>query len=172
MKDAADLHVERWRDHWALEEGFDDDVEAATYRIAMITKWLRGRSKRAVAEVGLQDFEYETLHSLMVRDTPGKASPGDLAQRMGVSNAGVTGRLDGLERKGWVKREPGLKDRRTVEVEITRSGVRIWREAMHLRGNAEDEIAAVLTRQELLTLNRLLRKMTLHIEAQGTRGER
>lgn len=165
-KDAADLHVQRWRDHWALEEKFDEEVEAATYRIFQIASWLRSTTKSAVAAVGLQNFEYDTLHALMVRDTPGKASPSDLAQRTHVSNAGMTGRLDGLQRKGWLKRMPGTEDRRTVEVEITRSGLQVWREAMHLRGTAEDEIAAVLSRKELASLNRLLKKMTLQVERQ------
>ena len=85
---------------------------------------------------------------------------------MRVSNAGITGRLDSMEKKGWVKRVPGKGDRRRVEVEMTRAGVKIWREAMDLRGHAEDELATVLTRKELATLNRLLKKMTLQIERQ------
>ena len=164
-RDAADLHVERWRDHWVLEERFDDDIEAMTVRIANIQKHFRTTTKAALATVGLQDFEYETLHALMIRDVPGQASPGDLAQQLGVSNAGITGRLEGMEKKGWLKRMPGRDDRRRVEVEVTRAGVHIWREAMSLRGSAEDEVAQVLTRRELDTLNRLLKKMTLHIEA-------
>lgn len=36
---------------------------------------------------------------------------------------------------------------------------------MHLRGQAEEAVSAVLTPRELATLNRLLKKMTLHIEA-------
>ncbi len=35
---------------------------------------------------------------------------------------------------------------------------------MHLRGTAEDEVAAVLTAKDLFTLNRLLKKMTLYIQ--------
>ena len=97
-----------------------------------------------MAQVGLQDFEYETLHALMIRDTPGRASPGELAQEMGVSNAGVTGRLESMEKKGWLKRMPGADDRRRVEVEATREGLRIWREAMALRGSAEDDVAHAL----------------------------
>jgi DNA-binding MarR family transcriptional regulator len=165
-KDGADLHVERWRDHWVLDQTFDDDVEAMTVRIWTIHKRFRAATKEAAARVGLQDFEYETLHALMIRDTPGRASPGELAQEMGVSNAGVTGRLDSMEKKGWVKRMPGKGDRRRVEVEMTRAGVKIWREAMDLRGHAEEELATVLTRKELATLNRLLKKMTLQIERQ------
>jgi DNA-binding MarR family transcriptional regulator len=163
-KDAADLHVERWRDHWVLDKGFDDDIEAMTVRIGSIQKWFKTTSREAMATVGLQDFEYETLHALMIRDTPGLASPGELAQEMGVSNAGVTGRLDSMEKKGWLKRMPGATDRRRVEVEATREGLRIWRQAMNLRGSAEDDVATALTHQELVTLNKLLKKMTLHIE--------
>lgn len=164
MDDAADLHVERWRDHWVLDEVFDDQVEAMAVRLNVVVQHFRATSRAALAELDLQDFEYATLHALMIRETPGQASPGELAAAMGVSNAGVTGRLDGLEKKGWLKRLPGAGDRRKVDVEITRAGMAIWRQAMNLRGRAEDETAAVLTRTELATLNRLLKKMTLHIE--------
>lgn len=165
-KDLADLHVERWRDHWALDEPFDDQVEAMTVRVGSIVSWFRATTKSALAEAGLQDSEYQTLHALMIRETPGKASPGELAVATRISNAGMTGRLDGLERKGWCKRMPGAGDRRKVEVEITRSGVLVWRRAMNLRGSAEEQAAAALSRKELVTLNRLLKKITLHIEGQ------
>ena len=162
-KDAADLHVERWRDHW-IDITFDDEVEAMTVRILNLARYLREAKQAALAETGLQDFEYDTLHTLLIRETPGHASPGQLAQDLGVSNAGVTGRLDGLEKKGWVKRMPGAEDRRRVDVEVTRAGAAIWRRAMALRGTAEDELGAALSRRELVTLNRLLRTLTLHVE--------
>jgi DNA-binding MarR family transcriptional regulator len=168
-KDEADLHVERWKDHWVLDKGFDDDIEAMTVRIASINRWFRTTSKAAVAQVGLQDFEYETLHALMIRDTPGRASPGELAAEMGVSNAGVTGRLESMEKKGWLKRMPSVGDRRRVEVEATREGLRLWREAMALRGSEEEHVAQALSAKELATLNKLLKKMTLQIEQASSR---
>jgi DNA-binding MarR family transcriptional regulator len=164
-KDAADLHVERWRDHWVLDHEFDDAVEAMTVRIANIQRHFQETTKTSVASVGLTDGEYDTLHALMIRDTPGHASPGSLAERTRTSNAGMTGRLDSMEKKGWIKRMPGRTDRRRVDVEITRAGMKIWNEAMHLRGTAEDDLAAALTPRELATLNRLLKKMTLRLEA-------
>ena len=39
-------------------------------RIGRLQRYLKGTMQMAVAEVGIQDFEYETLHSLMIRDTP------------------------------------------------------------------------------------------------------
>jgi len=169
-KDAADLHVERWRDHW-VDITFDDEVEALTVRVINIARYLRETKQAAVAELGLQDFEYRTLHHLMIRETPGHASPGALAQDLGVSNAGMTGRLDTLEKKGWIKRIPGAGDRRRVDIEVTRAGATVWRRAMALRGNAEDELAGALSRRELASLNRLLKKLALHIEA-GSPGSR
>lgn len=165
-KDLADLHVERWRDHW-IDISFDDEVEALTVRILNLARHLREAKQAALVQTDLQDFEYDTLHALMIRDTPGHASPGALAQELGVSNAGMTGRLDGLEKRGWVKRMPGADDRRRVDVEVTRAGATVWRRAMSLRGTAEDELASALTRRELTSLNRLLRKLTLHVEESG-----
>ena len=162
-KDSADLHVERWRDHW-IDISFDDEVEALTVRILNVARFLRAAKQAALLEIGLQDFEYDTLHALMIRDTPGHASPGALAQELGVSNAGMTGRLDGLEKQGWIKRMPGADDRRRVDVEVTRAGATLWRRAMDLRGTAEDELATAVSRRELVTLNRLLRKLNLLIE--------
>lgn len=163
-KDSADLHVERWRDHWALDTPFDDQIEAAMVRIIRLDRYLTSTTHRALTKAKLQRHEYETLHHLMIRDTPGRASPTALAHDMGVSPAGMTGRLDGLEKKGYLRRVPDTKDRRKVDVEITRAGMAVWRSAMQLRGGAEEELAGALTRKQLETLNRLLRKLLLRAE--------
>jgi DNA-binding MarR family transcriptional regulator len=162
--DWTDRHVARWRDHW-IDVPFDEDVEGVVVRIGRLQRYLKGTMQRAVTEVGLQDFEYETLHSLMIRDTPGTASPTDLADELGVSGAGMTGRLDKLEQAGWVQRTAAPDDRRRVVVEITKAGADTWRRAMALRGSQEEEMVAALTPKERATINRLLKKMTLHVES-------
>ncbi len=163
-EDWTDRHVARWRDHW-IDVSFDDEVEGIVVRIVRLTRYLRVTKQQILAEVGLQDFEYDTLHELMIRDTPGSASPTALAADLGVSGAGMTGRLDGLERAGWIQRLPVADDRRRVVVEITRSGADVWRRAMALRGRTEDELVGVLTAAERKTLNRLLKKLTLASES-------
>lgn len=162
-EDWTDRHVARWRDHW-LDLDFDDQVEGVFVRINRISRYLKRESQRAVAEVGLTDFEYETLHSLMIRDTPGSASPTELAEELGVSGAGMTGRLDGLEKAGWIRRIPSVDDRRRVIVEVTKQGLEIWKRAMDLRGSTENELATALSERELATLNRLLKKVALRSE--------
>jgi DNA-binding MarR family transcriptional regulator len=162
-QDWADRHVARWRNHW-IDIEFEDDVEAIVARCQRLVRHWRQESQRALAETGLQDFEYETLHQLMIRDTPGHASPSRLAEELGISYAGMTGRLDALEAAGWVQRQPHADDRRRVEIEVTRSGVAVWRSAMARRGATEDATVLVLDADERATLAALLKKMTLSVE--------
>lgn len=166
-QDFAEHHVARWRDHW-IDLDFDEEVEKITVRIGAVNRYLRDTTHAVLAEMDLPLPEYETLHMLMIRDTPGIASPSELAAEMGVSAPGMTGRLDTLERKGWVKRTTGRSDRRRVDVEVTRKGVATWRAAMLARGATEDDLATALTPAEQRTLNRLLKKLTLKIEAGGS----
>ncbi|HWJ11716.1 MAG TPA: MarR family transcriptional regulator [Nocardioides sp.] len=168
-EDWTDRHVARWKDHW-LDLDFDDQVEAAFVRVGRIDRYLRQAKLRAVADVGLTDFEYDTLHVLMIRDTPGSASPTELAAELDVSGAGMTGRLDGLEKAGWIRRIPSVDDRRRVIVEVTKAGIEIWRRAMDIRGEAEDDLAGALTERELATLNRLLKKVTVRTEERMAGG--
>ena len=162
-QDWADRHVARWRDHW-IDIDFDDDVESIVVRCGRLVRYWRTTSQQALAELGLQDFEYETLHQLMIRDTPGHSSPSRLAEELGISYAGMTGRIDALEKAGWVQRRPHADDRRRVELEVTRQGVATWRAAMNGRGRAEDEVVGVLEPEERTQLAALLKKMTLSIE--------
>jgi DNA-binding MarR family transcriptional regulator len=163
-EDWADRHVARWRDHW-IDIAFDDDVEAIVVRMGRLVRHLKAMKQLALAEVGLQDFEYETLHLLMIRDTPGHASPSVLAADLGISNAGMTGRLDALEKAGWVQRRANADDRRRVGIEVTKAGMEVWRSAMKLRGRAEEELIETLSPEDRATLARLLKSLTLTLEA-------
>ena len=163
QEDWADRHVARWRDHW-IDVPFEDDVESIVVRMGRLMDHFRAATKEALAEVGLQEFEYKTLHHLMIRETPGHASPSDLAADLGISGAGMTGRLDGLEKAGLIQRRADADDRRRVGVEITKAGTDIWRRAMSLRGRAENEVVHALPPRDRATLARLLKKMTLAVE--------
>lgn len=171
-QDWADLHVERWRGHWVLETPFDDDTEAIFIRMGRLVRHLRQVKEQAARQVGLEQFEYETLHHLMVRETPGAASPTQLADDLGISPAGMTGRLSTLEKAGWVRRTTLPDDRRRVVVEITAEGAKIWRAAMAVRGRAEEELSGTLTPAERSSLAGLLRRMTLHLESRADDGGR
>ncbi|WP_203663743.1 MarR family winged helix-turn-helix transcriptional regulator [Actinocatenispora rupis] len=166
-EDWTDRHVARWRDHWS-GIAYDDEVEGIVTRIGRIARYLDRTVKDAAAASDLQESEYKTLHVLMIRDTPGSASPTELAEDLRISGAGMTGRLDALEKKGWIKRVSAIDDRRRVIIQITPKGTEIWRGAMGNRGTAEDELVSSLSARDRASLNRILKKLTVYIESLDT----
>ena len=56
------------------------------------------------------------------RSTPGRATHAELARRMWLSPATLTGILDTLEKAGYVRRERDESDRRVVWLALTEAG--------------------------------------------------
>ncbi|MBD3144369.1 MarR family transcriptional regulator [Microbispora camponoti] len=132
-----------------------------------LVKHLAQAKDSALAAVGLQDFEYETLHWLSARGEGGRATPSELAAELKVSPAGMTGRLDTLEKAGLVRRVRSMEDRRRVDVELTSEGRAIWLKAMDLRGEVEDAMVGVLGPDDQDVLAALLKRMLLRVENPG-----
>jgi DNA-binding MarR family transcriptional regulator len=73
-----------------------------------------------------QDLSLRQLGLLfLVRE--GMTSPGDLARRLRVTPAVITGLLDRLERQGYAQRVDAPDDRRRLRVALTDSGLEISR---------------------------------------------
>jgi DNA-binding MarR family transcriptional regulator len=160
MEDSVDRHIARWRD----KAPFDERVEAIITRIQLLSRHVRQTKDRALAEVGLQEYEFETLHRLASRGAPWRATPSELAAELMVSPAGMTGRLDGMEKVGLVRRLRTAQDRRRVDVELTELGHDRWMAAMRLRGAAEDAMVEPLDRAEQDRLIALLKRMLVRVE--------
>ncbi|MEV1203402.1 MarR family winged helix-turn-helix transcriptional regulator, partial [Microbispora rosea] len=92
----------------------------------------------------------------------------ELAAELKVSPAGMTGRLDTLEKAGLVRRVRSVEDRRRVDVELTSEGRAIWLKAMDLRGEVEDAMVGVLGPDDQDVLAALLKRMLLRMENPGT----
>ncbi len=58
----------------------------------------------------------------------GSMSPSELGERLIVTRATVTGLLDSLEQRGFVRRSPNPADRRSLVVEITPAGLEVLQE--------------------------------------------
>ncbi|SEF68037.1 DNA-binding transcriptional regulator, MarR family [Nonomuraea solani] len=159
MEDSVDRHLARWRG----KAPFDERVEAVVTRMQFLVKHLVHTKEAALAAVGMQDFEFETLHRLVARG--GAATPSELAKDLLLSPAGMTGRLDTLERSELVRRVRGTEDRRRVDVEITSKGHDLWMEAMGIRAEAEASVVSALSPADQDLLDGLLRQLLLKAEA-------
>ncbi|WP_327086437.1 MarR family transcriptional regulator [Nonomuraea sp. NBC_01738] len=159
MEDSVDRHLARWRGM----APYDERVEGVVTRMQMLVKHLRKIKELALAQVGMQDYEFETLHRLVAGG--GSATPSELAAELLLSPAGITGRLDTLEKAGLVRRVRSVEDRRRVDVELTDRGHELWTEAMAIRGDVEAAMVTVLPVEEQEILDGLLKKLLVRVES-------
>ena len=68
----------------------------------------------------LSEGRFVVLVVLFMAEDP--LAPHDLAERVGVTRATMTGLLDGLDRGGLIERRPDRRDRRSVKIALTATG--------------------------------------------------
>ncbi|GAA2205744.1 MarR family transcriptional regulator [Nonomuraea monospora] len=158
MEDSVDRHLARWRG----KAPFDERVEAIVTRMQFLVKHLSHTKEAALSEMGMQDYEFETLHRLVARG--GSATPSELAADLLLSPAGMTGRLDTLERTGLVRRIRSAEDRRRVDVELSAKGKELWTEAMTIRAEVEAAMVSALAPADQAVLDTLLKQLLLNAE--------
>ncbi|MFC8130075.1 MarR family winged helix-turn-helix transcriptional regulator [Streptomyces sp. NPDC057302] len=161
-RDWTDVHVERWL---PVLPTLDPDIEGAVTRIKKLTVHLRRVREQSLVDFDLERPEFDTLHKLAGRG--GRATPSELAADLDLAPASVTGRLDGLERRGLLRRTPSKADRRRVDVELTESGRSIWLGAMDVLGHEEYRLLGVLPKEERAQLSDMLRRIMVVAEEGG-----
>jgi DNA-binding MarR family transcriptional regulator len=164
MRDSVDQHVARWSAFWKDEPAFDPEVEGALIRMIHIQRRLRRDD--AAAFVGSEHFtlqDYKTLHVLMVQPWPTEATPAQLAEAANVTRAAMTSRLDRLVEAGLVTREMDAGDRRRMIIRPTERGREMWDRYVFEGIERDKQVMAALTRDELVQLNALLRKVLLSL---------
>lgn len=164
QRDSVDRHIEQW-----LEEIPDLDplAEGVITRMQLLVKHLKHQKHAAITSHELEDYEYDTLHMLGGCGPDHRATPTEIATWLHMSPAAITGRLDALERRGFIRREASSDDRRKVIVELTPAGRRVWRASGREQGAEEERILAPLTQKERQQLAGLLRRMLLVVDDPG-----
>lgn len=138
------------------------DLDVVTMRTALlfgrVTALGHKHIETAFADVGLSAGEFDVLASLMhLPDHTSK--PSALARSGMLSPAGMTHRLDLLERAGFLERRPDPDDRRSTLVVLTEAGEAKAIEAAREHVTAEAELFDVLAQSERADLRRLLETM-------------
>jgi DNA-binding MarR family transcriptional regulator len=136
-----------------------------TARLARIGPLLARRQEAVFERFGLSRGEVGMLSALRTAGPPHRLSPTRLGQGLMLSSAGVTSRLDRLERRGFVQRLPDPDDRRGVIVELTDSGLEIVDDAVAANTVSDRQLLDRFDPQEIETLEGLLRKLLGGLES-------
>jgi DNA-binding MarR family transcriptional regulator len=107
-----------------------DNVRVGTWRglQALVGQLERGIDEELRADWDITIGWFDVLTSL--QRLGGLARPLDIAADLRLPASSVSRRLDRLEEEGWIARHRygDDADKRAVDVELTKSGRRLWRE--------------------------------------------
>ncbi len=112
-----------------------------------------------LAEHGLSVGDFDVLSAL--RRTGGSYTlrPSELADRLMVTRAGITSRVDRLEGRGFVERQRDPGDRRSEPIALTNAGRQLVDTALVAYLDAETQLFSGLTETQQRQLDALLRRL-------------
>ena len=148
----------------AGQAGFDPTPYNVTARISRIALHIARHQEEVFGRFGLNRGDVGVLSALRFAGPSKQLSPTQLFKGLMLSSAGITSRLDRLERRGLVRRERHPNDRRGVLVELTEEGRKVLDDAVHANTVAERELVQGLDAAEANALAQLLKKMLAGLE--------
>ena len=160
-KDWTDNLLERWA---VIRPGLDMEIYRVSARISRIGLHIARRQEEVFGRYGLNRGEVGVLSVLRIAGPPHRSSPTRLFKGLMLSSAGITSRIDRLERRGLVRRIPDPDDRRGVLVELTAAGSTILDQAVAANTESERALLANLTPNQLASLGKLLSLVLAHME--------
>ena len=155
-RDLTDRVLTGWRD--ALPE-LEVGALQVTGRLSRIGPLLARRQEAVFSRFGLNRGEVGALSALRIAGPPHRLSPTRLGRGLMLSSAGVTSRIDRLERRGLVRRLADPDDRRGVIVELTDQGREVVDEAVAAVAISDRQLVERLDSQEIAQLEAILRKL-------------
>ncbi|MDW5290481.1 MarR family transcriptional regulator [Formosa sp. PL04] len=120
--------------------------------------WIKDMTNPVLKRFDISTEQFNVLRILRGK----KGSPAnlqDIQDRMINKMSNTTRLVDKLILKGYVERFTCEKNRRKVEIFITKEGLKVLKEIDPNIDKSEDDITANLTKEELETLNFLLTKL-------------
>jgi DNA-binding MarR family transcriptional regulator len=162
-------HVDRVLAQWRRERP-DVDLSgmALIGRVSRAERRIRPRLNACFAEHGLESWEFDVLATLRRAGAPHRLTAGQLLDWMMITSGAITHRINRLEARGYVRREPDPSDGRVVWVVLTDDGRAVIDDALTAHAANEVAIISVLGERDRTALTRLLRKLHLALdEADG-----
>ena len=135
-----------------------------TARLSRIGPLLAKRQEAVFGQFGLSRGEVGALGALRIAGPPYRLSPTRLGKGLMMSSAGMTSRIDRLERRGFVRRLPDPDDRRGVLIELTDQGRETVDAAVAALTTSDRQLVERLDPSEFAQLETLLRKFLEGLE--------
>jgi DNA-binding MarR family transcriptional regulator len=160
--DEVDRIVAAWR-----RERPDLDVRPLEVlsRVSRLARHLDLARRGAFSRHDLETWEFDVLSALRRAGAPYRLSPGALLTLTLVTSGTMTNRIDRLEGKGLVERQPSPDDRRGVLVQLTDAGLERVDAAFAALLDTERTLLGELPESDRIALVDLLRQVLTPFDA-------
>ena len=138
---------------------------AVLSRVSRLARRLDLARERAFAAHGLAVWEFDVLVALRRTGPPYRLTPGQLLAETLVTSGTMTNRIDRLEKRGLVRRDPVPDDRRGTWVSLTAAGNTVADAAFAALLAEERALLAVLPAGDQADLAASLRHLLLQFES-------
>lgn len=162
--DRIDALVQQWADQ---RPDIDRGAMALLARLARAAELVGALVDRIAADYGVNRGDGDVMFALRRSGEPYRLSPTALARALLMTTGTMTGRLDRLEKRGWIVRVPSAQDRRSLDVELTGEGLRLVDEAVTRHGAAQQDVVSALSDKDRADLDRVTRTLVTHLGQRG-----
>jgi DNA-binding MarR family transcriptional regulator len=157
-------HVHHVLEQWRKEAPeLDRSPLGVVGRISRLAHLLQSELERVFASYGVNGGEFDVLASLRRAGRPYRLTPTELCRSLIVTSGGMTKRLDALERRGLVRREPDLHDKRSKAVALTPEGKRLVEDILPEHWGNENRLLGDLSGEERADLATLLERLAVSL---------
>jgi len=125
---------------------------------------MRRELDASVRTAGMTTTQWQALGVLYHK--PG-LTHSELEKHLVIEAPSVTSLVNGMERKGWVRREKSPADARVKQLHLTPRGLKLLEGVRQATVPIERSISAALTEEERETLKRLLRTVVESLKEGG-----
>ncbi len=143
--------INLWNQHERVDCKMDDTTldRTAGHLLALLFFYHKQLFKQECGIAGVQAAQYRLLGLLMKE---GSLSMSALGTRLYISKPYMTSLVDALIKDGLVERQSDLKDRRVINITITKKGMEQLESAKSLYNNHVKHIISGLSPEDLETL--------------------
>lgn len=150
-------HVRYVLEQWRRElPALDRSPFAVVGRISRLAQLLQDEIEPLFEAHGLTGGEFDVLAALRREGPPYQLTPSELGAALIVTSGGMTKRLNALEDRGLVRRQPHPHDGRSIVVSLTRDGRRLFEAILPEHSANERRLVGGLSATKRAELARLL----------------
>jgi len=152
-------HVDKIIKQWSQERP-DLDVEAMEVigRVKQLSQYLSREMGKTFSAHGLNGASFDVLATIRRSGAPYGLSPSDLMASTMVTSGTMTNRIDQLVKAGLVERTSNPQDARSFIISLTSEGRALIDQVLNDHVRTQDQLTAVLTKEDKKSLNLILRK--------------